>query len=614
MGILFGITFVVNFIGLIITLWLGIYIVTRNARHLVAWLSAITLWCVAGLFLNILLAIDPPPLVQTWPDWLRFLLPFWPYEAFYGMSNAWLQGWTIVAAVAVWHHATVLMRPGELNAVRKVRILAGYAIAIFGIVIQETGEGIISISPGSNPLFLSSIQPGPWFLFSVFVLILLVIFIVNDLAHAAASTTIPISRKQLVVIVSTTATVGFVAPLIVGGMVLHIPLPIAILSVLILALVGVVGFGVARYSIFMAGRTIWRDFTYHLLLLCVVVVVYLLLCWVLIEAYQAPPIIVVFIPGLAVITHSLLNSAYRLFDPLFYRSSTRQLRLSMQQLLRLSGVGKTFEDNLADTLKTLCAAVDASYGLIAIFDQGTVRKIASYRWRTKKDDLKPADLSADDVEYLTPGQLKRPLEEAALLIPLYAESDQLGALVLGSPTNGMQYEPEDVDDLLDRSDKIADMIYIAQLKTNYMKQMVEMAESQHHLSGKKVVTIPINVVESALRNLYDFSFLADSPLANLEIVRSHLPGECTHLERGKIVHNILLAALEKLCPQKNVPRDPPPREWHPYIILREAYEEEKPNRDIMSRLYISEGTFNRTRRSAIRSVARALGEMEMASS
>jgi hypothetical protein len=38
--------------------------------------------------------------------------------------------------------------------------------------------------------------------------------------------------------------------------------------------------------------------------------------------------------------------------------------------------------------------------------------------------------------------------------------------------------------------------------------------------------------------------------------------------------------------------------------------EDRLNREIMSQLYISEGTFNRTRRAAIRSVARLLGEME----
>lgn len=56
--------------------------------------------------------------------------------------------------------------------------------------------------------------------------------------------------------------------------------------------------------------------------------------------------------------------------------------------------------------------------------------------------------------------------------------------------------------------------------------------------------------------------------------------------------------------------NPPPREWYPYIILHGAYIDDKPNREIMSQLYISEGTFNRTRRSAMRTVTRVLEEME----
>jgi DNA-directed RNA polymerase specialized sigma24 family protein len=46
--------------------------------------------------------------------------------------------------------------------------------------------------------------------------------------------------------------------------------------------------------------------------------------------------------------------------------------------------------------------------------------------------------------------------------------------------------------------------------------------------------------------------------------------------------------------------------------LHDAYIDEVSNREIMMRLYISEGTFNRTRRSAVRALARALGEMEAA--
>jgi hypothetical protein len=84
------------------------------------------------------------------------------------------------------------------------------------------------------------------------------------------------------------------------------------------------------------------------------------------------------------------------------------------------------------------------------------------------------------------------------------------------------------------------------------------------------------------------------------------------VERGKALHAILLDTLEKLRPGPAAPHNPPPREWYPYLILRSAYLDEMPNRDIMLQLYISEGTFNRTRRAAIRSLARTLEEMETA--
>ncbi|MBI4675739.1 MAG: MFS transporter [Chloroflexi bacterium] len=55
------------------------------------------------------------------------------------------------------------------------------------------------------------------------------------------------------------------------------------------------------------------------------------------------------------------------------------------------------------------------------------------------------------------------------------------------------------------------------------------------------------------------------------------------------------------------------REWHLYLVLHDSYVLDEPNRQVMSRLYISEGTFNRTRRRALRALAKALAEYEAAS-
>ncbi len=53
------------------------------------------------------------------------------------------------------------------------------------------------------------------------------------------------------------------------------------------------------------------------------------------------------------------------------------------------------------------------------------------------------------------------------------------------------------------------------------------------------------------------------------------------------------------------------RVWYNHAALYDAYMEGVPNREIMARLYISEGTFNRTRRNAIRGLARLLVEDNM---
>jgi len=111
--------------------------------------------------------------------------------------------------------------------------------------------------------------------------------------------------------------------------------------------------------------------------------------------------------------------------------------------------------------------------------------------------------------------------------------------------------------------------------------------------------------------VYDYAYLSDSPLSKLKQVQSvSANSHNTHLDRGKLVYQIILEALEKLRPSGELPNEPIPRQWYPYLILYNAYLENKPNNDIMARLYISEGTFNRTRRAAIRSLARVLAEME----
>ncbi|HMK07590.1 MAG TPA: hypothetical protein VK449_01015, partial [Anaerolineales bacterium] len=120
----------------------------------------------------------------------------------------------------------------------------------------------------------------------------------------------------------------------------------------------------------------------------------------------------------------------------------------------------------------------------------------------------------------------------------------------------------------------------------------------------------VEAVEVALRRINDFVYLGTSPLSALGAVRSTVLPQATYIDRGKATHRLLAEAIERLRPAGERPPHTSPREWHHYMILHEAYVMDRPNRDVMAELYISEGTFNRRRREAIAAVQRMLQEGE----
>jgi hypothetical protein len=299
-----------------------------------------------------------------------------------------------------------------------------------------------------------------------------------------------------------------------------------------------------------------------------------------------------------------------LFDFLFYNRETRELRAQLRHLAQRAYKAESLAENLSSALETLCRFVHASYGLIILFKDEDLQLAASYRWRDPLPDLQRNDLISDDVVLLPAHRFAPPLEEATLLIPLYAGEIQQGVLIMGSPENALAYAKSDVERLLEAGDRLADLIRDAHREKEHLAQLtqvVQISPPKLKLDGE----IPARSVEEALRNLYDYAYLSDCTLAKLRRIQmASANSGNTHLDRGKLVYQAILEALEKLRPPGELPRDPVPRQWYPYLILYNAYLENKPNNEIMSRLYISEGTFNRTRRAAIHSLARVLTEME----
>lgn len=609
---LFSISAVVNFVFLFAAVWLGVYLVTRSPRSVIAWLTGLTLWSFSGLFLNTLLALYPPILQPEQPLWVQLLFPFWPQGTLEKGWAGWLQGWSMAPAVVFWHHATVLMRYGDMNPWRWARVMLGYVAALAFILIYLYNPNLIFSSVSGNPLYLNVLKPGILYIVFMMLLIVFVLLSLINLIRSARAVSAVTQQKQLTILATATLIAGLTGPVAIGATTFAIALPRVVLSMLLGIAVVLLGYGVTRYSAIVEGRTIRREFTYNAIAIGLILVLYLLVTWLSVHIYDVPVAAFFFIMLLAVVTHSLIDPARQMLDFLFYRKEKRVMRLNLRRLTSLVGE-QDLKENLNLILESMCASVRATYGQIILFEEYKLRQVATCQWRNSTLPVSQADLAADDVLHLEPENFPPPLEEAALLIPLYRNGEQFGAILFGRPFNGMRFSQNDVDLLLYPSDQVADAIQNAQREKVYLSQLSQFGEAQKLSSKVRKEAISIKAVDDTLRNLYDYAFLGDTPLAGLKLVQERLPdGAVTHIDQGKAVHTIMAEAVEKLRPDGQDPGEPPPREWHPYIILYDAYLEDKLNRDIMARLYISEGTFNRTRRAAIRSVARALEEMEAA--
>jgi GAF domain-containing protein len=608
---LHDITILINFIFLIVAVWLGIYVVTRSPRSLVAWLTGLTLWSVAGLFLNMLLALNPPPLPADMPSWVPLLLPFWPEATPESGWSGWLQGWLVIPAIVLWHHATVLMRPDPMNRWRWTRVILGYVVAIAAILIHLYTPLMFSEASG-DPLFLTTLKPGA--LYPLFISLLLVftaLCLINLLRSARSSPSL-IQRKQLNILALATLIAGLTGPVALIAAAFSIPFPRVTISMLLGIPVLMLGFGVARYSALMEGRTIRRDFAYNAIAMGLVAGLYLLVTWISSQMFHVAAAVFIFLVLLSIVTHSLIDTARQSLDFFFYRGDKRSMRRNLRRLDSFVGE-QELEENLSLILDTMCVSVRATYGMIISFEQFRLIQITTYQRRKRLLPVSQGDLVSDDVLHLEPGTFPSPLDDAALLIPLYADTEQLGVIILGRPVNGIRYSNTDVELLLYPSDQVADAIQDSLREKSNLAQISQIAQTQKAEFTTRPEVISVEVVDDALRNLFDFAHLGDIPLVELNLVQQQLSDNTvTHIDLGKAVHTIITQVLEKLRPEDQLPGEPVPREWHPYLILHGAYLEDRLNRDIMSQLYISEGTFNRTRRSAIRSVTRMLEEMEAA--
>jgi len=607
---LLTLTSIVNFLALAISLWLGFYIVTRSPRRQVSWLAALTLWSMTCLFFNNLLHVNIAP-DESLPSWLT---------SFRG---------TVIPAPAFWFHLTTLFLPPKVSRWQRNLVAAAYLAAAFLLIIGGATNQLLPGVTESGRELASSRQTGALYPYFVGFTLITLIFALGNLTYGWLRLRgEPAASRQAALLWAATLLGSVGAAYLTISIWQGLPIPTLPGELSLGAGLSFLGYAVARYDALIEGRVMRPDFLYSLLGTTVVTAFFLIFTSALYLHYHLPFAVIILVTVLAIISHSLYDGIRSFLDRLFYGRRYQALRANLRTFAQEAGTYRELPDQLQAILEALCRSLGAPEGLIAIKEGETLRVEAALPLNLRGRTFKP--LSLDEITPLT-SQMADELLGMALLIPLHRGGEEVGALLLGARGTGA-YSPEEVDMLDDLSLQIGAIIQERRLQEESIGEIEALvndfrdrerqlqqrlqallaqrgpSEVLEGMTGKEFVVL----VEDGLRRLFDYSYLGEHKIAQLSLVERELqPSEApiTHLDRGKAVKEVLVQALDKLRPPGPQP-DPPTLEWYPFLILHDAYLLGEPNREIMSKLYISEGTFNRTRRRAIRALAKALIEME----
>jgi GAF domain-containing protein len=636
----FWLTTLINVIGLALALCLGLYVVTRTPRGRLTWIAALTLWSLAAFYLHNALAATVPG----------------------NRALPWLRP-TVVLALAFGFHLSLLLPSGRPEpgfrflypplhlpewmerllgpasaVVRQAPVPLSYAAALILIVVGAIPLGG-PVQPTDGPaLYLS--DRAPTLLYPLVIFYLVVVCALALLHHWQGWRREPHRRRKrqnlaLLIAIVLTLCGGVYLGL---GVWLQADLPSFPGDVAVGIAALFFGYRVARYTSLTEGLVLRRELLYILMVIGLFTVGYVVAAEILYQGghvFSALTLIVIVIVG---VTSLMLYDGMRAaLDRLFYREQFRQLRGNLRALAREASMGQSLPERLQYVLSGLCHALRVGKGFIALREAEVFRCQATEEAQCLGQTYPQDDLEASETVELPRADGRNP-EGMSLLVPLYAGDDQIGALLLGPKETGTSYTEEDLMLLDDVADQLSALILDAQEQeenAQLISQMVaEFREREHSLQRQMQQMLAEHeeearpvlegfdevdfaaLVEDALRKLHDFTYLGEHDLARLKVVDWYLPdGDesfVTHIDRGKAVSQVLVESIEKLRPAEEEPAayTVPQRSWHQYMVLYDAYVLGELNRDIMSKLYISEGTFNRTRRRAIRGVAKALQEME----
>ena len=580
---LLSLTALVDLLGSAVCLWFAGYLLARGYQSRVTVRAAVVLLALAASFF-----VAFQQLHQPWP----------------GGANVWAALLTV--ALLGWYDLVYQLQPAPARL--KTRWIArliylGGAVKFSSLLAQIPAAGAGGHLWVSPAWVFSDDAVGPALADLAFQTVTTVAAF-QHLRSGARAGRGPHSRSTMV------ASALVVASVLYGlaAIMLSRPLPSLVQDALLLGAVSVLGYAVAIHQTFVERRTTLQDFPVSCLAVLGPALIYILAAW----RYGLAPAEVGLIALLAILTHSLYDLAREFLDRLLHRQEAA-LRHQLHALARDLGGEAAARTSLQRGLSALCQVLGAAGGFIAERRGPGYTVTATYRSLPLDSPLAASAVANEDVSP-SPAHLGYRI---AWLAPAFAGGEKVAVIGVSERASRRRFSDADLDLLSETADWVGLTLALQARQQSSQTRLTELAavvQTQAlnlQSAGEELVAAIdrspeaafLQAVEQALRQLADYDALGQSPLAGRLGLASG-----AHLERGKLVRQRLVEAIERLRPAPQRPPEPLPREWHSYAILHDAYVADTPNREIMARLYISEATFARQRRKALRAIARALLE------
>jgi GAF domain-containing protein len=577
---LFTTTSVVDFLGMAVSLWLALYLLGRGFSSRITLRGVVVLGSLALFFLGAYIGL---------------------YEQISGLGIA--RALFLIIGMSVWNDLTHKLLPGWSQKQQRWRVGGIYVLGLVSVILLPWGSAGFAEREGSA-LHMPQISIQlPDVVFGLFQVLAGVSILYNFRVGAKAGAVLQ-NRYFFAASLLAVSAVAY------GALALAVDsaLPKLVPDALILGSVFMLGLSAARYQVLVERRAILQDFPISALAVFSLSNIYLFIAWQM----GLSPVELILVTALAILTHSMYSlvreflERLRIKDESAFREQLRRLEASSED-------SSSLKESLQRGLGLLCQMLGSTGAFIAVERDMKYVVLASHHSIPVGEGIPYPESQPKEI-YLPPAGMA---SDVAWLVPALQNGELAAILGIGGLKSRLQYTEDDLDLLVEAADRVGTIIYMHSHRPAPQNAEGQTAAEAHSYEADlrarseelltTLVSSPdpefIKLVEDGLRNLTNFISLGQSSLPGCLGVA----GE-THVEKGKGVQQQLMAAIEALRPAQDRPGEPFPREWHSYMVLHDAYWERIPNHEIMSKLYISEGTFHRTRRAAVRSVARALLE------